>query len=181
MKMFVALAAFLLPMVGPCLAQESKVSDDCAKAIPAELAMQLGKRYRNWKVADITDLTQEDRIVWQKTHPNVCPGVASGDFDGSKREQFMVLLNTRSKPASSQLIFVGAKSGGGYAFERVSLWPLYWSSAIHRLPPGQYSDSYEREKKFNLKTDVIALGVSGDKASGYFFYNGELRSIFLSD
>ncbi len=93
----------------------------------------------------------------------------------------MILLNTKNKPRSSQLLFATKKSNGGYVIDRVSIWPLYWSSAISRMPPGQYSDSYEREKKFNLKTDVLALGASSDKVTAYFFYNGELRSIFLAD
>ena len=181
MKRLIVLAILQAVAIWPCFANAGELTSACRKALPTDLATALSTRYGNWKVADIVDLTPDDQTAWKKRYPEMCPGVTTGDFDGSKRAQFAVLLNTKNKPGSSQLVFVAKGSGGDYAFNRISLWPLYWSSAVHRLPPGQYSDFYERDKKFKVKADVIALGTTSDKATGYFFFDGELRSIFLSD
>jgi hypothetical protein len=167
------LAILLAAAVGPRFAVGDSLTQGCQKTLPTDLGTALSRSYRNWKVVDVEDLTQDDQTAWRSRYPQTCPGLTTGDFDGSKRTQFAVLLNTRNKPGSSQLVFAVKEKGGGYQFSRISLWPLFWSSAVRRLPPGQYSDFYEREKIFNLKTDVIALGTTSDKAIGYFFLGGD--------
>lgn len=183
MKMYLLIAWCYFAIALSCTAAESRVDNKCASLIPKQLAARLSERYAKWNVVSLKSLENDDRNAWSRKYPSECPGVVKGNYDGTERHQFMILLNSKNKPESAQLIFaVKTGQGNDYSFERISLWPLYYSSVIVHLPHGKYHDFYEPEHEYQVDTDLVSLGnTSGDKTRGYFFLDGEIRSIFLRD
>lgn len=179
------LAAILAPLpVASALASETpSAKTHCRGMLPRSLQQQLTARFAGLKVVELSDLAADQRESWVKVHGDACPGVTSGNFDGSKRDQFAILLWRKASPARQALVFVRRDKDREYSVrlidDRKGASPEP-PMAVYRALAGTYRDFYDRETAIQVKTDLIVLEGS-IAAQAYYLVGGEIGRIILSD
>ncbi len=87
--LFVALSSTML-------AAQSKpkaVPDVCQlDTLPRQLQHNLARHYGAWRIQEPKDLNPRSRERWEAERPLECPGIASGQFRGTKELSYAVLL-----------------------------------------------------------------------------------------
>jgi hypothetical protein len=172
----IALLALCLLLPAPATAKHG-TNDTCA--LPADLQQQIAKRYPGRTVVTLSDLSDQDKLTFQKEHGNDCPGLANVDFYGDGKPTLALALVTKSVPAGKTELVVAHKVGAVWNAETVETTdgpvPVVW-----REKPGVYVDVY-RQKKIRSTRPVIVFCGYNSWAILYAWKNGRISKIWLMD
>lgn len=153
----------------------------CVSSIPKELTDALRTSRSQWKVLEASDLTSDDRQIWQKAKGNVCPGAAQGDFDGSGKVQYAVVLIDRKGRPSVQLIHAVQGEGGAFRVSTLYTGETSRPPVVHKEAPGKYSSAGHSKKAVEIKNDVIYFETIESGATVFFFTNGKSKKLVVSE
>lgn len=177
--------ALLLAWVAP---QAVMAADACDSLIPAALKTQLLRAYPGYRLPRELDNLPED-IKYAREHAGTaCLGIATADFNGDGRSDFLVALT--SPDGQGALVVV--------ALTRGQAWRLYKLDALKdgrsRLyvsdePPGTYDDvgDYDGPREegavehLKCPNAVAVFGTTEASAVAYCFLNGHWKHAWISD
>jgi hypothetical protein len=164
---------------GTAWANENPAS--CARLLPKPLADVLRSSHSQWKVLELSDLTEDDRQIWEKARGKVCPGVARGDFDGSRKPQYAVLLLYRKTPTTLRLVHAVQAGNRPYRLLTMDEGESSRPPVVHRQPPGKYYRAGDTKTAIDVRGDVIYLETIEAGATAFYFANGKLRKVLVSE
>ena len=164
-------------------AHQTGKQQSCAELLPKEVKEIIEKKYKNWRILEKKDLVSDDQVLWDKYRRGECPGVIAGNFDNSGNTGYAVLIISQAKTMKrTQLLILTMRGSRNYDSQvlyvenNVSNFP-----AIHKEPPGQYTDFYEEKKTIEAKTDVIIYEHIESSALVFYYKNGKFRRLLVSD
>ena len=161
----------------------SKV-DSCVPALP-EAAMQVvGLRYAGWKILALSDLSNDDRELWNQSHRGQCPGVTSGRFTSPNKTDFAVLLiNKGASQRQTRLAIVTSNTAASryeattvYSNDKVTNYPV-----IHTSKPGKYHDFYNPQKLIQIDSDVLVYEHLESRTLAFYYKGGKFVRLGISD
>ncbi len=180
--------ALVFSMILPQLARAEQ-RDTCAVKVPRTLAEILAQKFPSYRLPKLTDQSREDRLQDRRHGGDGCFTVASGDFGGHRRKDFVVLLASEDR---SNVHLVAALRGGR------SSWAIYelptWCSGVLRCyVKAQRSGVYTRteslpappsdpgdKEKIQSKHDAILSGTLESTGIVYAFKDGSWQYVWVS-
>lgn len=180
----ISIPVLLVLVMQGCADSEQLIKQQgCVTLLPQEAREKIVTSFRNWRTLELKDLVPDDQVLWKKYHQGECPGVAAGSFDNSGKTEYAVLIISRTQIKKQTKLLLLRKTYSGdytpkilYEEEGVSNFP-----AIHKEPPGVYSDFYDRNSTIAAKTDVIIYEHIEASAIAFYYENGEFKQILISD
>ena len=153
--------------------------DSCLEPIPQTLRTALIIKYSQWKVVHLADLDDDDQRLWTAKYQNICPGVTSGNFDGSKRVQFALLLVNSSKKRIL-LLYAVSDEDGQYRINKILEDRVDRLSVVYRAPQGIYQ-AVEDDSSVRTDHDVIVLETIEAGSIVFYLRNGKFQRKIVSD
>ncbi len=145
----------------------SSSTEPCA--LTAGLGCEIGHRYPEYRVLDITMLRSDDRKLFTHDSPGQCPGVARLQFFGDRKKAVAVLLWKQEK--GEGYLVVGREQGGDrWEVMEVSKLGGSFPPVIWPEPPGEYAD-WNGTRKMKVKWPAIHL-VQYEAWSKLFAWDG---------
>ena len=134
--------------------------------LPANLSREIARRYPAWTVAQLSDLSMDDRQLFLAAHgAGACPGIVRGRFVATNDAAYAILLRKGSNRQLHEMVLVARPSKGDFEL-RVALadTPTSRPAVIASVPPGQYA-AVGNEAKVRLafegiRYEVIEAGAS---------------------
>jgi hypothetical protein len=171
-----ALAIFIVCFVTQV--DTSRAQDDVCK-LPATLQPVIASTYPGGTLLNSLDLSDTDRLQFQKGHGNECPGVVSLNFYGDGKPTLaLVLIVKTGASEKAQLVLahrVGPKWVTSLLEEAKSSRPVVWSQR-----PGEYEDVYG-DKKIRATKPVIVFCGYNSWAVLYAWTGSNVEKIWLED
>jgi hypothetical protein len=162
--------------------------DACKPLIPGSLQAKLMGRYTEYRLPRETDNLKED-IQYARDHSHSgCLGVASDDFDGDGRQDYLIGLT--AKNGDGTLVLVALARGTGWEIHKLDVWKegrsrLYVSTA----PAGTYNGVGDFDEplekgeveKLECAHDVTIFGTTEASGVAYCFVNSQWKYTWISD
>lgn len=165
--------ACVLTIAGTTVAQSS------ACTLPESLQKVVTSRYPGATLVSLADLSESDRVLFQKGHEGDCPGIVKVDFygDGKPTLALVLIAGTGSKEKAELVVAheVSQKWEITLLDEAKSSIPVAWSQG-----PGKYQDLYG-EKTIRAKRPVIIFCGYNAWAILYSWTGTGLEKIWLRD
>lgn len=95
LKSIVVFAVWFCLFVLVQVADAQSSSDACD--LPKDLRSVVERKYAGTKVVSVSDLSEEDKQLYQKEHSDSCPGLVKVDFYGDGKPTFALALTTKSQ------------------------------------------------------------------------------------
>jgi hypothetical protein len=160
-------------------ARASAADQSCAALLPPDLANEIKAAYPGWKIVDLSSLIEDDRTLWVKKHGKVCPGVAKGNFDASKRTQYALVL-MRQQPQLEVKLLHAVKGEAKYRLTVLSESPTTRAPVVFKARPGNYYDAEDPKTPIKIKTDVIIFETIEAGATASYFVDGKPQQLEIS-
>lgn len=162
----------------------------CAAPELQKLRSSVKQNFRKWDVVTIESLSSDDASIWRSNWGSDCPGISSGNFDGTGRTQYAVLMTSKSGRSGGssdghvrQMRLVHAAAGSGFTYRLLDRGPAAIVPVVRSLPPGTYyyfkpgSDSRSPIKTAN---DLVLLEVIEASSFAYQVKTSQVRQFMLS-
>ena len=149
--------------------------------LPPDVRSRLKVEFSTWMIQRPTNLSPRARERWEAEKPVKCPGIAVGQFDGSKTRSYAVLLVRAGNVGAGFKFLVFSRKAGQRSYESTVLDQSERGGTnlfIHNVPIRKLFDVKSR-KQFQVNTNEgILLVASGDneyEANVYFWTSGSYR------
>lgn len=172
------------------LASSSTLAVPCDARELSDLRADVRNRFKNWKIVTTETLSVEDASQWQSKWGDECPGIASGNFDGSGQIQYAVLLiSTRATPDSLSTLrsrgfrLIHVKNDGRLRYRNIDRSPTAMVPVVRCLPPGEYKYfRFGSDERSTLMTRFDTVLLEMLESSSYLYQIGarEVRRYTLS-
>ena len=160
------------------LAEQSDGS--CQSLLPPALQKEIKARYPKWRLMELSDMSSDDAKLWVGRRGEVCPGVAIGDFDGSKLDQYALLL-LRKKPRQTVILLYSAKQPTGrYRFATLVQGPTALIPVVFKGDPGDYYEADKGQTPIKIKGDTIIYEIMEAGTEVFYFAGGRIKRLTLS-
>lgn len=164
---------------------QAQTSGPCSDgALPEGVRATLGSQFAEWQIQTTADLDEDYRKDWTTKHPNDCPGIAIGKFDGRSEPSYAFLLIPREKGKQAFRFAVLSKAGkaGAYSVTVLEQEDKYdpGEIGIYRVDPGLQFDD-EKFSSYKLKIDGIYVEYFGKGGVIYHWKHGRYMHTAESD
>lgn len=163
-------------------------SDACDKVVPSSLRALLARRFPEYRVSREVDThgpCVEDR---KRSNENMCLLATRGDFDGDGRQDFAVLMPSRTASAPPTLI-VALRRRRTWKIEQLKVGT---DRAVHHfvistLHSGMYRETPavrradETQRVVRSRCNGVAMSACDTWTNGYFREDSKWEGIRLSD
>jgi len=134
--------------------------------------------YANAHVVSLSDLNQDDRELFQKSHGSNCPGLTRVDFYGDGAPTFALVL-LRANDRKAEIVIAHRLQGRWQTLladtADASTVPVVW-----REKAGKYDDVY-RQRTLNAVRPVVVLCAYESWAILYAWSGKKVEKIWISD
>lgn len=173
----ISAVAFFLLGVAQVATAAGPANDVCA--VPNDLQAAVEARYPGTKIVSLSDLNEDDRTLFQKTHADSCPGLVKLDFYGDGKSTFALALTTKSETTPKTQLVLAHRVAATWKLSILDKTdgpvPVVWSQN-----PGDYEDVYG-EKKIRATRPVIVFCGYSSWAVLYAWTGKEVKKVQLSD
>src|SRR5258708_8541876 len=164
----------LFVLVQVAAAQSS--SDACD--LPKDLRSAVERKYAGTKVVTLSDLSEEDKQLYQKEHSDSCPGLVKVDFYGDDKPTFALPLTTQSQPYPTTNLVLPHRPDSNWEVTTLNKAdgpiPVVWSEK-----PGEYKSVYQH--KIRATRPVIVFCGYSSWAVLYAWTNNRIAKLQLQD
>lgn len=151
---FLVTALWQLVLVQGATAQSSNDSCD----LPKDLQSVIEAKYPATKIVTLSDLNEDDKLLFQKEHSHSCPGLAKVDFYGDGKPTLALSLTKGSQVNRSTRLVLAHNSGAAWKTSTLETTngpaPVVWSEG-----PGEYKGVY-RQKIRATRPVIVFCGYS---------------------
>jgi hypothetical protein len=167
MHQFITSAAAMLAFTTPA------VVDVCA---PSTKVADYLKTQPGWEIESIADLAPDDQSLWQKYHPDTCPGLAHADLHGNGDTSYALVLE---KNKQTRLIIL-LNDHGKLQQTLVGSGPTKSRYVVHSAMPGTTYE-FETRKRYDLKQQSFVFEIMEASAEQYYWQDGKLNLVLITD
>lgn len=169
----------LLPRV--ILGQES--ADPCSNELPEQVQTLLRERFGQWKIETKADLSDDHKIMWEKTHALDCPGLAAGHFRSTNTLSFAILLISKNPQVVGYRVLVAdSDPQNKYHLKLLvqSAQPIPSDVVVYRTPPGKY---FQPEGTGDISIDLDGIIFESMESGAFLYYwkAGQYRRALISE
>ena len=147
--------------------------------LPHDLQLQIAKKYASFRIVTLSDLGDDDKEMFQKDHPNACPGMAEVDFYGDGKPTFALALLVKRGSTEDANLLVVHQTAEGWNLRSLdsaeASVPVVWSQ-----PPGKYDDIYGN-KSIIARHPVIVFCGYNSWAIVYAWKSDHVEKVWLRD
>jgi hypothetical protein len=148
-------------------------------ALPDGLSPLVASKFPGTHVVSLSDLNQDDKMMFQKEHGSNCPGLARVDFYGDEKPTFALVLLRANGPQKAELIVAHQVQNQWQTLlvdtADTSIVPVVWSEK-----PGKYDDVYG-QKTLNATRPVVVFCGYESWAILYAWTGKQVEKIWISD
>jgi hypothetical protein len=175
-KRTIYLALILFGIVAMVSAETHECSSNALSAPARKL---LEERLPDWKILTASDLSPDDRKLWDENYQDKCPGIIEGNFVVT--HSFAVSLIRRDKVSLMQTLVLLEPSRGGYVLHTLGkASKTEVPNIILKFPPGTYKDA-EQVRSVRTKFDGIAY-IKLEAAGTLYYKTGQgFQSLEISE
>jgi hypothetical protein len=138
-------------------------------------------RYPDWKVVEVTDLSEYHRRLWLEDHPTACPGMDTGRFDPGGRWQTAILLIPKLQRDNRAKLLILSKIGLKYSsVVLANLDQRGEVPVIFTASRGRYR-SWDHSVEIVTKYKVVTLVFYESSATVFYWTNGKFHELQVSD
>ncbi len=135
----------------------------------------------NWKVLEIEDLANDDKLLWEKYHRGQCPGLAEGMLDGSGARYFgIALLRNNAVGKQEKLVLLKTGRAGISVKTLVKSESIALPHVTWRASPGRYLD-YNTGRYVDIKFDSIIYEEMEASSTQFYFDKNAILSLVASN
>ena len=146
--------------------------------LPKDLQSIVEGKYPRTKVVSLSDLSEDDKQLFQKGHADSCPGLVKVDFYGDGKPTFALALTAKSEANPRTKLVLAHRVGANWeiAILDKAHGPIQvvWSEK-----PGEYKGVYQ--KKIRATRPVIVFCGYSSWAVLYAWTNNRVARIWLRD
>jgi hypothetical protein len=147
-------------------------------ALPDGLSPLIASKFPNTHIVSLSDLSQDDKMLFQKEHGSSCPGLTRVDFYGDGKPTLALVLLSTNGVKNAQLV-VAQQVEHQWQTRLVDTAgasvPVVWSEK-----PGKYDDVYG-QKTLNATRPVVVLCEYESWAILYAWTGKRVNKIWISD
>jgi hypothetical protein len=148
-------------------------------ALPDSLSPLIASKFPNTRIVSLSDLNQDDKILFQKEHDSSCPGLTRVDFYGDGKPTFALVLLQADGARKAKLV-VAHQNQNQWQTSLIdtadaSIVPVVWSEK-----PGTYNDVYG-EKTLSTTRPVVVLCGYESWAILYAWTGKQVEKIWIAD
>ncbi|HTV58012.1 MAG TPA: hypothetical protein VMJ93_03990 [Verrucomicrobiae bacterium] len=171
---FLALLSLLLAGV---TTRAQPPMDPCE--MPPGVSAVAHARFPASKIIAVSDLSADDRNLYEKKHPGACPGLASVNFYGDHKPTLALALASKRKNDLLTRLVIAHLEEGKWTLTVLTKTngpaPVLWAE-----PPGEYKDLYG-VKKIRATNPVVVFCGYYSWAVVYAWINNRVSTIWLQD
>jgi hypothetical protein len=143
---------YLLALVQTVAAAKPAATCELPKGVQRKIA----NKYPGAKIVSLSDLTEDNKGLFQKDHGDTCPGIAKVDFYGDHKPTLAIVLISGDGAKQKAELVVAHQAGTTWTIASLEIAkssvPVVWSQE-----PGSYQDVYG-EKTIRATRPVIVFG-----------------------
>jgi hypothetical protein len=135
----------------------------------------------DWKLVTVEDLIPENKLLWERYHKEVCPGVAAANLDASGVSSYAIALIRRLGSSNvEKLVLLRHQSGHLQELLLNQPMPVPIPLVVWRTGPGKFHD-YGTGKTVKLGHDSIIYEQMESSGLQYYLSGGKIRSLVASE
>jgi hypothetical protein len=147
--------------------------------LPPGLDREIVSKYPGKTLVTLTDLSEDDRHLFQKDHGGQCPGLVNVDFYGDGKPTWALVLIGKVGSKSKAELVVAHKVREAWETTLLDTAqdsaPVVWSQG-----PGQYQDVYGKKKIRALGPVIVFCGYNS-WAIVYAWTDKEVAKVWIRD
>jgi hypothetical protein len=177
------LLAVLALVLGTWSLGQTTVAGVCGSHVPRAVEGLVATTFPSWRITDLSDLTSEDRTLWERRRGKECPGFVTGQFIQAHKDSHAALLvQTREGEVRQKLVILEREDA---TYKMRVLWEGTWASSdrgrmlvIWRVGPGRHWKA-DRSSSVVTELDSIALEAIEARVTMYYWNKNTFRSLDL--
>jgi len=136
------------------------------------------RKYAGTKVVSLSDLSEEDKQLYQKGHSDSCPGLVKIDFYGDGKPTFALAVTTKSQTYPTTKLVLAHRATSNWEVTTLDKAdgpvPVVWGDK-----PGEYKSVYQH--KIRATRPVIVFCGYSSWAVLYAWTNNRIAKLQLQD
>lgn len=161
------------------VAQTTTAQSRSGCTLPDGLSTLIASKFPNAHVVSLSDLNQDDKMLFQKEHGSNCPGLTRVDFYGDGKPTLALVLLRANVALKAELVVAHQVQNQWQTLlvdkADASIVPVVWSEK-----PGKYDDVYGQKTLKATKPVVILCGYES-WAILYAWTGKQVEKIWISD
>jgi hypothetical protein len=163
-------------------------ADACESLVPASLKAAVLKEFDGYRLPQEKDNLPED-VTYAKEHAeSACLGVATADFDGDGKPDYLIALTATQGPGA--LIIVALSRGSGWKLHKLDAWKDSRSRLyVEADPPGTYDDVGDRDgpleegqlEHLQCPNSVAVFGLTESSGVAFCLLGSTWKHVWISD
>ena len=147
--------------------------------LPQDLQREITTKYPGAKIVGLSDLSEDNKGIFQKEHRDACPGLVKVDFYGDGKPTWALSLISGEGVTEKAKLVVAHQVENDWSIASLetakSSVPVVWGQS-----PGTYRDVYG-EKTIRARRPVIVFGEYGAWIIVYSWTGTNVDKIWLVD
>lgn len=171
------LALSILPILF-CITPGARAQAKCAQGeLPQAVISLVARKFPGWRVAQLGDLMADDQDTWTSAQGNVCPGFAAGNFDGSGKKSYAIVISRKRDKYYSEALVVTTQGGDSFPLTVLSKQgQSVRLSVVSTVRPGTY-ESFTKERNLLVRYDGILYETLEAGAETYYWSGGKFLKV----
>lgn len=132
-----------------------------------------------WSIVDLSDLSSDDRNLWQRYHQGLCPGMASGRLDSNHTWYALALLNRTKGKVQEKLILLKIDGQTVTTYLLSASQVIVEPFVVWRTGPGKYLD-YRSEKQIVIRHDSFVYEKMESASVQFYLHNGRIHKLIAA-
>lgn len=154
---------------------------DCSPKLPQEIYKTLNTSYKDYRVLRVSDLNEEDQVIWKNSYKNICPGVVHGNFTENRKQYAVLLVPNNGDRKDFKVVLFGNQNGSSANAKEILSEKIIGNlPVIRRSGPGIYIDR-ESNQRISVKNDALLIEHLESKITAIVYTKNKFHLITIAD